>query len=138
MSPSIPASSSPKCFLQTAIGNSSISELQRQLSGPLCLAHASGNPEIPSNKEPSVALRSYCADIRFIRYSQNGNAIELPNALYFGLSASLCFLPLLSVQSPMSTHPSGKPCNLVHSNGVSRLTTLFTDSSSSPINIGFS
>ena len=41
-----------------------------------------------------------------------GTAIELPNALYLGLSGA--GFPRYGT----SVHPSGKPCSLSHSNGV--------------------
>ena len=46
-------------------------------------------------------------DHMLITHFHGGMAMLLPNALYRGLSASLWSLPLLSVHSPISVHPSG-------------------------------
>ena len=81
---------------------------------------------MPSNRLPSVAGRSYCAEIRRSSQNQNGVAMLLPSALYLGESAALCFFPFVSTQSPRSVHPSGKFWSLSHSSqrGVSRLTAI--------------
>ena len=117
-----PSSGSGKCFLVTAIGNSSISDAHTAFAP--ARSKARGNPPMPSKRLAIVTWRSYWAQIRLARNSQNGSAMELPNALYLGESASLCVLPLLSTQSPISTQPSGKPWSRVHSKGVSRRTML--------------
>ena len=62
--------------------------------------------------------------------------MELPNALYLGASVSLCFLPLESTHSPISTQWSGKPCSLVHYIGVNLLTKYLYVSVGSKIVIG--
>ena len=108
-----PSSSSGKCFLVTAIGNSSISDAHTAFAP--ARSKARGNPPMPSKRLAIVTGRSYWAQIRLARNSQNGSAMELPRALYFGESASLWVFPLLSTQSPISTHPSGNPWSLVQS-----------------------
>lgn len=108
-----PHGSSPKCFLVTAMQNSSISDAHTAFAP--ALSNAKGKPPMPSKRDPIVTGRSYWAQIRLARNSQNGSAMELPRALYFGESASLCVLPLLSTQLPISTQPSGKPWSLVQS-----------------------
>lgn len=115
--------SSGKWHFVTAMQNSSIS-LAHTAFAPQC-SNARGKPPMPSKSDPIVMSRSYCAAIRLAKTFQYGTAMLLPRALYFGESASLCVFPLLSTQSPMSTHPSGKPWSLVHSSGVSRRTAFF-------------
>ena len=87
MSPSSPVSSSPKCCLHTSMQYGSISDDQRQFFAPLYVAQAKSNPPIPQNRLPSVADRSYCAEIRFMSVIQNPlwlfaypTAMEFPNA----------------------------------------------------------
>lgn len=107
------------------MANGSISDAHTAVPLPWMLSQQSGKPPIPSNRLPSVAPSGRYAAILPNIQRQNGSAMEFPSALYFGASASLCTRPFSSVQSPMPTHPSGKPCKRVHSNGVNRRTTMF-------------
>lgn len=83
------------------MGNCSISLAHRAVPLPCMRSQISGNPPMPSNKLPSVApsgrYRDMCRSIQ----SQKGRAMELPSALYRGLSLGLWRFPLLSVHSPM-------------------------------------
>ena len=76
---------------------------------PFHSSQANGKPPMPSKRLAIVAFLAYCADILLQRNIQNGRAILLPNALYLAESEESCFLPLESIHSPMSVHPSGKP-----------------------------
>ena len=103
----------------TATQNSSTSLAHSAVPSPYTDSQQSGNPPIPSNRLPRVALSGRRLCMFLNSHFQNGKAIELPMALYLVESDDFLSLPIQSTQCSRFVYSSGNPCSRSHSKGVS-------------------
>ena len=122
---------SPNLLLLTARQNGSTSLAHLAVPFPCMRSQHKGKPPIPSNRLPIVALCGKYPLMRSNIHVQNGSAMLFPKALYLALSLAFTFFPFISV-SGISVYPSGYPCSLSHSNGVSRRTAPVKTAAWSP------